>query len=61
MGEEMTDLSDTAADKLQAALNHAAPDPPCPPFAGWNEVRVGGYRTHERPVRGNQIGWTARR
>jgi hypothetical protein len=23
----MTDLSDTAADKLQAALNHAAPDP----------------------------------
>ena len=23
----MTDLSDTAADKLQAALNHASPDP----------------------------------
>jgi hypothetical protein len=27
VGEEMTDLSDAPADKLQAVLNHAAPDP----------------------------------
>lgn len=27
VGEVMTDLSDAAGDKLQAALNHAAPDP----------------------------------